>query len=371
MANKIIRVLVVDDSALLREILCDIVESADGLTVAGTAKDGEDALAKIADLQPDIVTLDVQMPKMDGLETLEAILKTNPIPVIMVSAVTQRAADTTLQALERGALDYIAKPDGLKSTNTAFRNELLQKIRNMAGTDVKRVLRIRQARTRRSAVGAKTARTAITAAGDPSLQAYDNCCIALGISTGGPPALTGLFQLLEPPLPPIVVVQHMPKNFTAPFAARLDSISQIAVREAKSGDVLRPDQALIAPGGTHLRLRRQGSRVVVQIRDGESVSGHKPSVDVMMHHAAEAYQDRCLGVIMTGMGQDGAAGCGEIRKAGGYVLGQDKESSDVYGMNKVAFTQGNVDEQFSLDDLPKIVSRQCKKMFQPVAASTV
>ncbi|NOY41802.1 MAG: chemotaxis response regulator protein-glutamate methylesterase [Planctomycetes bacterium] len=370
MANKLIRVLVVDDSALLREILCDIVESSEGLVVAGTAKDGEDALVKIAELQPDIVTLDVQMPKMDGLETLDAILRTNPIPVIMVSAVTQRAADTTLQALERGALDYIAKPDSLKSTNTAFRHELLQKIRNMVGTDVKRVLRIRQARTRRSAMKANTSHTTTTS-GNQALQAYDDCCIALGISTGGPPALTGLFQLLEPPLPPIVVVQHMPKNFTAPFAARLDSISPIAVREAKTGDVLRPNEALVAPGGSHLRLRRQGSRVVVQIRDGESVSGHKPSVDVMMHHASEAYQDRCLGVIMTGMGHDGAEGCGEIRKAGGYVLGQNGASSDVYGMNKVAFTQGNVDEQFALDDLPAILSRQCKKMFQPVAANAV
>jgi len=360
MSKNVIRVLVVDDSALLREILSDIIENAEGLAVAGTARDGEDALEKIAKLKPDIVTLDVQMPRMDGMATLDAILKTNPIPVIMVSAVTQRAAGITLQALERGALDYITKPENFKSTSTAFSDELLQKIHNMAGTDVQRVLRIRKSRTQRS-VSKVNAISKATASPEGL---YEDCCIALGISTGGPPALTGLFQLLEPPLPAIAIVQHMPAQFTGPFAARLDAISQLTVKEAKTGDVMQPNHVLIAPGGKHLYLRRQGSRVIARVRDGDQVSGHKPSVNVMMHCATEIYQNRCLGIIMTGMGHDGAEGCGEIRSAGGYVLGQDELTSDVYGMNKVAFTQGHVDQQFSIDDLPLLVSQQCKNMFE-------
>lgn len=180
-------------------------------------------------------------------------------------------------------------------------------------------------------------------------------CIAIGVSTGGPPALTRLFAALAPPLPPIVVVQHMPEMFTGPFAARLNAISSLTVKEAKDDELLAPNCAYVAPGGKQLTVRRRAESGVIEIRDGDFVSGHKPSVDVMMASVAAAYGNRCVGVIMTGMGRDGADGCGAIRAAGGFVLGQDEQSSDVYGMNKVAFMEGAVDLQTPLDRLAEAI----------------
>ena len=358
MNKKKIRILVVDDSALMRQLIGDVVETADDMELVGTAHDGEDALEKIPSLAPDVVTLDVQMPRMDGLTTLDEILQRHSLPVVMVSSLTQRSADVTLQALDRGAMDYVAKPEGSAALQEKFRDELLRKIRVSAGADVKRVLQIRKSRATR----AKTAQALkLDPAGDQVPTGYETACIALGISTGGPPALSTLFQSLQPPLPPIVIVQHMPAQFTDPFAQRLNAFSLISVKEAKTGDKLQPNHAYVAPGGRHLHLQRRGGNTYVHIRDGELVSGHRPSVDVMMECAAEIYSKRCLGVIMTGMGSDGSAGCGVIKAAGGFVLGQNEATSDVYGMNKVAFLAGHVDRQFSLDNLAALISQRCRK----------
>jgi len=363
MAEKNIRVLVVDDSAVIREILADSISEANGVELAATASGGREALALLDQHRPDVVTLDIQMPGMNGLETLEEILKRAPIPVVMVSALAQRAADITLQALDLGALDYVAKPDNVHAGGDDWREVLLRKIRTVACTDVRRVLQIREDRKNRVAAQRQQPGSLALTAGN-STGDFEDTCIALGISTGGPPALNSLFSDLRPPLPPMVVVQHMPGAFTAPFAARLDSVSALSIKQAETGDVLQPNLVLVAPGGVHLHLKRQGTQVVVKIREGEPVSSHKPSVDVMMRDAVEAFGSHCLGVIMTGMGHDGAAGCGAIRAAGGYVLGQDQASSDVYGMNKVAFVEGNVDGQFSLDELAMAISRQCRRMFR-------
>ena len=364
-AIKKIRVLVVDDSPLMQEQIAELISLDSNLEVAGVAGDGLEALEKIVELKPDIVTLDVQMPRMDGLATLDRILDECPVPVVMVSSLTQRAADTTLDALQRGALDYIGKPENLRETGTKFRAELSQKLRTMAHADVRRVMQLRRNREARS----NKQETASVLSG-MNASDFTGCCIALGISTGGPPALSRVFPELRPPLPAIAVVQHMPEKFTGPFAARLNSISQLTVKEAATGDEMKPNHVLIAPGGKHMHLVRQGSKVIAQIRDGEPVSGHRPSVDVMMEGAAQAYSKNCLGIIMTGMGQDGAAGCSYIRDRGGYVLGQDQDTSDVYGMNKVAFVQGHVDKQFPLEELPELVEKQCNRMFRKVAAQT-
>ena len=356
--NKSIRVLVVDDSALIRQMVSDFIEQSDDLELAGAARDGQEALHKIEQLKPDVVTLDVQMPRMDGLQTLGHILQRHPLPVIMLSSLTHRSANVTLQALDLGAMDYVAKPEGTASIESCIRDTLLHKIRTAAGADVKRILRIRKERAKRApAQPLPTARATSTVA--PS--AFESACIALGISTGGPPALSTVFESLQLPLPPIVIVQHMPAQFTAAFAQRLDSLSAVSIKEAATGDQLKPNCAYIAPGGRHLHLQRRGSRTYVHIRDGELVSGHRPSVDVMMRCASEIYRDRCLGIIMTGMGSDGAAGCAQIQAAGGFVLGQDEETSDVYGMNKVAFVNGNVNRQFSLEKLPELIKIHCRK----------
>ena len=351
MPQAIIRVLVVDDSPLMRRAISDAINVNSDMTVVGTAFDGNEAIAKFRELKPDVVTLDVQMPDKNGQQVLEEILEIAPTPVIMVSNLTHRGAEVTLHALEMGAIDYLGKPERASELEAVLYDELVKKIRASAWTDVRRVIQIRRNRQQLRAADVDRRRTPL---GRKHLSADEpkDACIAIGISTGGPPALAYLFESLAPPLPPIVVVQHMPPQFTGPFARRLDSLSSLTVSEAAQEDVLQPNHVYIAPGGAHLSLVEQGHVVKIQIQDGAIVSGHKPSVDVMMKSAASIFGERCLGVVMTGMGRDGAEGCRSIRAAGGYVLGQNQASSDVYGMNKVAFTEGGVDEQFDLESAP-------------------
>ncbi len=359
MRDEDIRVLVVDDSAVSRAIICDQIEAAAGMSVAGRARDGRAALEKVAALHPDVITLDLQMPGMDGLAVLDAMLASDPIPVIMVSSLTRAGAAVTLDALERGAVDYVPKPEkGALATRRSARS-CLPRFAARPSVDVRRMMALRK---RRSVAARLPERPVVKPAADACSEELADKCVALGISTGGPPALSRLLAELRPPMPPIVVVQHMPPQFTGPLAARLNSISALSVREAEQGDVLEPNCVLIAPGGKHLEIARRGSRVRVSIRDGEAVSGHKPSVDVMMVGAAKAFGPNCLGVIMTGMGRDGVNGCRAIREAGGYVLGQDEASSDVYGMNKVAFVEGNVDQQFALSDAAAAIARQVRRL---------
>ncbi len=361
MASRKIRVLVVDDSAVIRQVLCDIISETPDMEVAGKAADGRKAIAACESVRPDVVTLDIQMPGMNGLDTLDAILAKRPVPVIMVSGLTQAGADVTLDALERGALDYVAKPERGSGVATALRGELMRKIRSAAGADVHRILRIRQQRKKQRA---EQHRRPVVARGVTSVPPKElvNQCVAIGISTGGPPALASLFETLRPPMPPIVVVQHMPPAFTKSLSWRLDSLSQLSVKEAVGGDMLRPNHVYIAPGGKHLQLRRQGKWAKVVIRDGEPVSSHKPSVDVMMKSAAEIFGAGCLGVIMTGMGRDGVDGCRDIRSRGGFVLGQDEASSDVYGMNRVAQVEGHVNQQFGLSRAAAVITSRAKRM---------
>jgi len=355
-------VLVVDDSQVVRALICDHLASAPDVEVVGVAGDGEEALQRLEHLQPDVVTLDIQMPKLDGIETLDKILRRQPTPVIMVSALTQRTADVTLEALDRGAMDYVAKPDGLSAGKGEWLNELLHKIRATAGIDVNRILGIRKTRQE------KRRNAFLGSAGTSPVDTFNaNRCIAIGISTGGPPALAGLFETIRPPLPAMIVVQHMPGQFTRAFAERLDACSALSIKEAETGDLVLPNHVLIAPGGKHLTLKKYGPNVKVIVCDGEPVSGHKPSIDVMMKSAAEIYGERCLGVIMTGMGSDGAEGCGAIRVRGGRVFGQDERTSDVYGMNKVALVRGHVDRQFALEDLPRLLMEEPFTTYTPIS----
>ncbi len=373
MTPEVIRVLVVDDSAVVRAIIADSIAATPGMKVAGTAADGRQALDLLDSLQPDVITLDVQMPNMDGLAALEAILSRRPIPVIMVSSMTKLGANITLDALDRGAVDYLAKPDYGAKTRSALREDLPRKIRVAAGLDVRRILEIRRQRKQRREGMEKGAGVVSRHGPKPAWQPSDlsSCvpleladkCIAIGISTGGPPALARLFESLRPPMPPIVVVQHMPAGFTKPLAWRLDSLGELTIREAASGDLLEPNHVLIAPGGKHLLVRRDGASTKAVVRAGAPVSGHMPSADVLMRSVAEVFGKNCLGVIMTGMGHDGADGCGAIRAAGGCVLGQDEASSDVYGMNKVAHLKGNVDRQFALEEAAAVLTRHVRSRF--------
>ncbi|MBN1589542.1 MAG: chemotaxis-specific protein-glutamate methyltransferase CheB [Pirellulales bacterium] len=356
--------MVVDDSAVVRTMICDTIARAPDMQVVGTAADGREALKVFASAHPDVVTLDIQMPLMDGLEALDSMLAIRPVPVIMVSGLTQLGAAITLEALDRGAIEYLAKPERGSETEAVLCDELIRKIHCVAGVDVRRILRIRQDRRRRLRPLFEKRHVPKTVATSCPAEYLDKC-MAIGISTGGPPALARLFESLAPPMPPIVVVQHMPPHFIKPLAARLDLLSKLSVKEAAHGDTLRPNHVLIAPGAKHLRLRDCDGQPKVFIRDGDVVKGHKPSIDVMMKSAADVFPGRCLGVIMTGMGADGVDGCGAIRATGGYVLGQDEASSDLYGMNKVAHQQGNVDQQFSLNDASRVITRQLQLLWSP------
>ncbi len=383
MASDEIGVLIVDDSAVIRSLIADSIAATPGMKVVGTAEDGQKALEILDLARPDVITLDVQMPRMDGLATLDAILARRSIPVIMVSSLTKMGAEIALDALDRGAVDYLAKPDYGEKTRTALRDELPRKIRVAAGCDVQKIVAIRREQRKRiaqraaergtAAPGGKSD-TASNRAENGSCKSYGTSppemagiCVALGISTGGPPALAELFAAIRPPMPPIVVVQHMPPSFTKPLAWRLDSLSELSIKEAAPGDILAPNQVLIAPGGRHLQVRRAGNSMKAAIVDGPVVSGHKPSVDVMMKSVVEAFGSGCLGVIMTGMGHDGAEGCRAIRAAGGIVLGQDETTSDVYGMNKVAFLEGNVDRQFGLKEAATVIAHYVRRL-RPAAA---
>jgi len=365
-----IRVLIVDDSAVIRTMLSDQIAATPGMTVVGTARNGREAVTAVPNLHPHVITLDMQMPEMNGLTVLDAILDNHPIPIIMVSSLTRAGAAITLEALERGAADYVPKPEHGAQDMSSFIAELVFKIRSVASMDMRRLLATRRKRPTPVSHPAKTSGPKdVVPMPIASVDDVAGRCIALGISTGGPPALARLLESLRPPLPPMVIVQHMPAQFTKPLAGRLDSISALSVREASIGDKLEPNCVYLAPGGKHVELKSRGSSVVTVIRDGAVVSGHKPSADVMMTSAAKIFGPYCLGVIMTGMGRDGADGCRAIRQAGGFVLGQDEATSDVYGMNRTAYIEGNVDMQFGLHEGAAVITRQVRRLGRQLAAT--
>ncbi len=346
-----VRVLVVDDSALTRKILTDMLKSAPEIEVVGTARDGAEAFEMAAKLKPDVITLDVEMPGMSGLEVLPTLLEQNPTPVIMVSALTQEGADVTLAALELGAVDFLPKPSrnqfaGLKT----IQDQLVSKVLNASQSHVRRARRAASARPRteprpepvaRPHAGTTTATT----------------CVLIGISTGGPQALSQTLPALSPPIPPVLVVQHMPAQFTGVFAARLDRNCAVEVKEAEEGDRVQPDRILIAPGGRHMTVTGHPSLARVSLSEGAPVSGHRPSIDMLFQSAAKVFGPSAVGILMTGMGRDGVEGCKRILAAGGTTYGQDEATSVVFGMNKAAILEGAIRRQFPLDQLPAIIQR--------------
>lgn len=330
-----IRVLIVDDSATARAVLREILESDPAIEVVATASDAYVARDKIVELKPDVVCLDVEMPRMDGITFLKRLMHYMPLPVVMVSSLTQNGARTTLEALEAGAVDFVGKPhshiyDGVET----MREELLSKIKMASRVRVRpRLLQsIQQANT-------------------TSLAETTNKILAIGASTGGTEALKDLLMGLPRNAPGTIIVQHMPANFTGPFAERLNGLCAMEVREARNGDSITPGIALIAPGDYHMVVRRSGARYYVEIGSGEKVSGHRPSVDVLFNSVAKIAGVNAIGVILTGMGGDGARGLLSMRNAGSRTLGQDESSCIVYGMPKVAFDIGAVEKQLPLNKI--------------------
>ena len=343
--NKI-KVLVVDDSALMRKMIPVIISADKDIEVVGTAMDGDFALNKIPQLRPDVITLDIDMPRMDGLTTLRSIVRDFGIPVILVSSLTKEGTEITLKGLEIGAFDFVPKPiEAISLHISEISHKLIDKIKAAACC---KPLRFKEL----SPIKIKS-QPAVISAG--SLTA--KYVVAIGISTGGPQALTEILPQFPDSFPfGILIVQHMPEGFTELFARRLDSICNISVKEAADGDIVRPGLALIARGNKHLKVKRTHYGVVSVLSQAIEVSGHRPSANVLFDSIAEEYGNSTIGIIMTGMGDDGVEGLGRIKEKGGLTIAQDEETSVIYGMPKVAVEKGYVDMVLRLDEIiPKLM----------------
>jgi len=333
------RVLIIDDSALVRSLLTEIINKQPDMTAIGAAPDPLVAREMIRNLAPDVLTLDVEMPKMDGLDFLERLMRLRPTPVVMVSTLTERGAETTIRALELGAIDFVAKPKlGIAAGLNDLGRDICEKIRVASRARMHRHV---------VAVPAAAASHAAAAPARPSgsySRVSTEKLIIIGASTGGTEAIREVLMRLPPDSPAVLITQHMPPGFTRSFALRLDSLCRISVSEAVDGERVLPGHAYIAPGDRHLKLARSGTNYVVALDDGPPVNRHRPSVEVLFKSAAQLAGPNVLGVMLTGMGKDGAAAMLEMKQAGAFNLAQDEASCVVFGMPKEAIAVGAIDE---------------------------
>ncbi|HVA28095.1 MAG TPA: chemotaxis response regulator protein-glutamate methylesterase [Candidatus Baltobacteraceae bacterium] len=346
MMERSINVLVVDDSAFMRRAITKILENESDIRVIATARSGEEAIEKVAQINPDVVTMDVEMPGMGGLEAVRHIVAHNRVPIIMVSSLTREGAETTFRALELGAVDFIAKPDAAYTNINEVARDLVAKIRTFRG---------RGARP----LAAHDVAPLLTPKPPRRLRMFGNNyeCVAIGTSTGGPVALAHVIPRLPKEFPtPILIVQHMPVGFTRPLADRLNAQSKLQVAEAANGMILEPGTALVVPSGRQVKLTRSLGEVQLHLVDDEASSLHVPSVDVLDEQVADVYGPLGVGVILTGMGQDGVKGLRKLKARGGYVVGQDEATCVVYGMPRAAAIAGLVDRVAPLDEIPQVLS---------------
>ncbi|NII11752.1 chemotaxis response regulator protein-glutamate methylesterase [Oleiagrimonas sp. C23AA] len=353
-----IKVMVVDDSAVVRQVLSGLLAEAPGVELLAAVADPLLAMQRMKMSWPDVIVLDVEMPRMDGITFLRKLMAERPTPVIICSTLTEKGAQTTMQALAAGAFTVITKPKiGLKQFLVDSGRELVAAVRAASSANVRRLLPVGPAGDGK--VAAKLSADAIAAASEGNAMARTTeRVVALGTSTGGTQALEAVLTTLPRVCPGIVVVQHMPEKFTASFAERLDSLSQVQVMEAKSNDRVIPGRVLIAPGGRHMVLRRSGAQYHVEVVDGPPVNRHRPSVDVLFRSVAKCAGANALGVIMTGMGDDGAAGLLEMRQAGARTLAQDEASCVVYGMPKEAVARGAAERTVPLSQMAQYIVGQ-------------
>lgn len=355
MTNQV-KVLVVDDSAFMRKLITDFLSEDPRFHVIGTARNGKDAIQKVKEWQPDVVTLDVEMPEMNGLDALQAIMSENPTRVVMLSTTTMEGAENTLLAMSYGAIDFIAKPSGAISLDLdKVKEEIIMKVlmaskANVQGFSIKKDKGpppIEDIRKRQTGTAAKT-------------QAYTaKKLVCIGTSTGGPRALQQVLTSLPKTIDaPILVVQHMPAGFTKSLAVRLDSISEITVKEAEDGDVLQKGTAYIAPGGYHLKVKDGGSNITIYLDRTDPINGHRPSVDVMYQSVSELKNYSKVAVIMTGMGSDGANGLKALKSSGGTIaIAESEETSVVFGMPKSAIATNLVDEVVNLKEIAATIMK--------------
>lgn len=354
-----IKVLIIDDSAIVRQIFSKELGKDTRIEVVGAAPDPFVARDMIVKLKPDVLTLDIEMPRMDGITFLRKLMKFYPLPVIIVSSLTQQGSRMAMDALHAGAVDVVCKP-GAAYTVGDMSEDLIEKVKTAAVVDMKKKALSIKMVTKASALSALSSTT--------------NKVLAIGASTGGTVALERILRVMPHNSPGTVITQHMPESFTASFAERLNNVCRIEIREAKDGDSVTPGVALIAPGNRHLLLRRSGARYFVNIKDGPLVNRHRPSVDIMFRSVAKTAGRNAVGVILTGMGADGAKGILEMRKAGASTIAQDEESSVVFGMPKVAIDIGGIDIVCDLNRIPKkilsFIENPSKETSEAVASLT-
>lgn len=361
--NKI-KVLIVDDSALVRRMLSEMLGSDSQIEVVGTAEDPFDAREKIKQLNPDVITLDIEMPKMDGVTFLRNLMRLHPLPVVMVSSLTEKGADVTLAALELGAIDFVTKPKvNVGGSLNDYRQEIVEKIKMAAKVPMSRVERktlsaaspksmvasVKPSAT--AAIPAKLSADAILSHNAVAKEKSRQRIIAIGASTGGTEAIREVLTALPETMPPIVITQHIPAAFSAPFAKRMDSMAALSVHEAEDGQLILPGHVYIAPGSHHLLIESVGGKLICRLHDGPPVNRHKPSVDVMFRSVAQVCGSNALGVLLTGMGDDGARGLKELQQASAKTIAQDEKTSVVWGMPGEAIKLGAADLVLPLSDV--------------------
>lgn len=340
-----IKVLVVDDSALIRSLLAEIIKQAPELELVGAAPDAYVAKDMVKELNPDVITLDIEMPKVDGLTFLDRLMKARPTPVLMISTLTEQGADATIRSLELGAIDFIPKPKlNVAKGLSEYQQEIVSKIKVAA-----------KSKPKKRSEGLSRAKAI------PLSYKGTETIVGIGASTGGTEAIRQVLQQLSPAFPATVITQHMPPTFTKSFAARLDSLCDMRVKEAEDGERILPGSAYIAPGDKHLTIVKSGADYRIRLDDGPLVSGHKPSVDVMFDSLAKVVGNNTIATILTGMGKDGAKGMVNLKSTGAITMAQDEASCVVYGMPKAAVDMGGTEDTYSLDKMSQALSKAVEK----------
>lgn len=352
---KKIKVLIVDDSALVRQALVEVLSSDPDIEIMDTAADPYIAVQKMKDKTPDVITLDVEMPRMDGITFLQKLMTQHPIPVVICSTLAAERSETALKALEFGAVEIIQKPSmGTKQFFEESKIRICDTVKAAAMSKTKKIQATRK-------VTPKLSADAVLPKSSKSMLKTTEKIVVVGASTGGTEALKVFLEALPPDAPGIVIVQHMPENFTRAFSKRLDSACQISVKEASNNDTILRGQALIAPGNDHVLVKRSGARYFVEVRQGPLVSRHRPSVDVLFRSAARYAGKNVIGIIMTGMGDDGAKGMLEMKQAGAVNIAQNEQSCVVFGMPNEAIKLGGVDLIEPLEKIASTMIRECQK----------
>ena len=364
---KKIRVLVVDDSAFMRKVISDILNSDEEIEVVGTAKDGVEAVELAVKLKPDVITMDVEMPRMNGIEAVKKIMEVQPTPIVMLSALTRRGSKETLEALEAGAVDFIPKPSGTISLDIReIGDELIKKVKAAAKARVRRRIPTRPKTEEEKKEEEVEKEKKVTTTGlelNIPPDKLSRMAVMIGSSTGGPPVVTQIVSKLPKNMPPVFIVQHMPEGFTKMFAERMNAESQLTVKEAEDGELVRPGYAYVAPGGYHMLLKKRGSNVYIVLdKNMPKVHGTKPSVEVTAEYVARIYGGKTVAVMLTGIGRDGAEAYKMIKEKGGKIIAQDKDSCVVFGMPKAVIELGIADAILPPSKIPEAIVKFIKSL---------